>query len=111
MLNLANIQTSDTLESLDLGDPTIGESIWIYTDRFFYIGRFRGRSKDGEFWVLDRASMVIQMGVVTDAMVDGNKALHEVHPFATPFVAIRYSSVVGWHYYSHPLPEKAITKG
>lgn len=111
MKNLGIDNTKDdTVQALNVGDPGIGEVIWIDTDRFFYIGRFRGRSEDGNFWVLDRASMIIQMGVVTEASTEGSSALHEVHPFAVPFYAIRYTSVTGWRAYPHELPSKPISR-
>jgi hypothetical protein len=103
--------TNDTnLPALNIGDPEIGTSIWVDTDRFFFIGRFRGRSKDGEFWILDKVSMVVQMGVVTDIAQKGTAALHEVYPFATAFYAVRYSSITGWREFPHELPDKPITR-
>ena len=108
-LGLDNMNDAD-IGPIELDDPKIGESIWVDTDRFFYIGRFRGRSKDGQFWILDRASMVLQMGVVTEASTEGTSSLHEVHPFATPFHAIRYTSVTGWRQFPHELPSKPISR-
>lgn len=109
MINIENV-ISNNVTALEVSDPSIGEAVWVITDRFFYVGRFRGRTKDGEFWILDRASMVIQMGVVTKVNERGDD-LHEVHPFATPFITLRYSSIVSWYLYSHELPDRPITNG
>jgi hypothetical protein len=107
-INVGNVQ--EEIGPLNVGDPNIGDSIWIDTDRFFYIGRYRGRSEDGQFWILDRASMVIQMGIVTKATTEGTSSLNEVHPFATPFYAVRYSTVTGWRVFPHELPSQPISR-